>query len=149
MDFDLSSEPLKPEQLRQHLLSKSAGAYLSFEGWVRARNDGRDVQALEYEAYGVLAHTEGQAILEEARTRFRVLGIKCSHRTGKLGLGELAVWVGVVAEHRGDAFEACRYVIDELKARVPIWKKEYYVGGESAWVNSATRGVHAPHTEKR
>ena len=146
MDFQLFATPLKPEVLREALLSQSAGAYVSFEGWVRARNDGKDVTALEYEAYGVLAQSEADAILAEARGKFGILGISCAHRTGRLGLGELAVWVGVVAEHRGDAFEACRYVIDELKARVPIWKKEHYLGGESAWVNSATRGVHASPT---
>jgi len=65
---------------------------------------------------------------------------------GRLNLGELAVWVGVTSEHRGSAFEACRYIIDEAKARVPIWKKEYYASGATAWINCATRGEHAEAT---
>ena len=72
-----------------------------------------------------------------------MLGAVCVHRTGHLQLGELAVWVGVTAEHRGAAFDACRYIIDEAKARLPIWKKEHYASGATAWINCATRGDFA------
>ena len=65
------------------------------------------------------------------------------HRVGHLRIGELAVWVGVSAAHRGAAFTACRYIIDELKARVPIWKKEHYTSGSTQWINCATRGPFA------
>lgn len=99
--------------------------------------------SLEYEAYRPLAEKEGERILEEARTKFTLLGAACVHRVGHLRLGEAAVWVGVTAEHRGAAFEACRYIIDEAKARLPIWKKEHYADGVTAWINCATRGDHA------
>ena len=69
--------------------------------------------------------------------------VKVGQTVGHLHLGELAVWVGVTAEHRGAAFDACRYIIDEAKARVPIWKKEHYADGDTAWINCATRGDHA------
>jgi molybdopterin synthase catalytic subunit len=67
----------------------------------------------------------------------------CIHRVGSLRIGDLAVWVGVSAAHRGAAFDACRFVIDETKARVPVWKKEHYADGDTAWINCATRGDHA------
>ena len=92
---------------------------------------------------GSLAQTEAETILAEARAQYGVLETACVHRVGTLGIGELAVWIGVISEHRGAAFEACRHVIDELKARVPIWKKEHYVDGASSWINAATRGAHA------
>jgi molybdopterin synthase catalytic subunit len=98
---------------------------------------------LEYEAYVPLAEKEGENILREAREKFSLVAAACVHRVGHLQLGELAVWVGVTAEHRGAAFDACRYVIDEAKARLPIWKKEHYASGATAWINCATRGEHA------
>ena len=75
--------------------------------------------------------------------KFRLIGAVGVHRIGHLQLGDLAVWVGVTAEHRGDAFDACRYIIDEAKARLPIWKKEHYANGSTVWINCATRGDHA------
>ena len=143
MSFILSDSPLDPAALAEGLRDRRAGALATFEGWVRLRNEGREVSLLEYEAYPALAQSEGEAVVREARERFALLDARCSHRVGRLGLGDLAVWVGVTAEHRGPAFEACRYIIDELKARLPIWKKELYVQGESAWINCATRGEHA------
>jgi molybdopterin synthase catalytic subunit len=141
--FRISAEPLDPATLARALADVGAGACVTFEGWVRHRNDGQAVGSLEYEAYAPLAEKEGARILAEARAKFPLLGAVCVHRTGHLRLGELAVWVGVTAEHRGAAFDACRYVIDEAKARVPIWKKEHYASGATAWINCATRGEHA------
>jgi len=138
--FRLSSQGIDPAALQRALADVRAGACVTFEGWVRNRNEGQPVQSLEYEAYAVLAEAEGARILAEARARFSLLGAAAVHRVGHLALGELAVWVGVTTEHRGDAFEACRYIIDEAKARLPIWKKEHYVGGATAWINCATRG---------
>jgi molybdopterin synthase catalytic subunit len=110
---------------------------------VRNHNDGRPVQRLDYEAYPLLAVKEGERIVAEARARFPVLGIIAVHRTGSLAIGDMAVWVGVTAEHRDAAYAASRYLIDELKARVPIWKKEHYAGEPPVWINCATRGEHA------
>ena len=143
MSFHLSPTPIDPAALQRALADVRAGACVTFEGWVRNRNDGQPVRALDYEAYPLLAEKEGARILAEAREKFPVLAATAAHRTGHLALGELAVWVGVTAEHRGAAFDACRYIIDEAKARVPIWKKEHYESGASAWINCAVRGDHA------
>ena len=143
MSFSLQPAAIDQEALRASLADDRAGACATFEGWVRNRNDGRAVDALEYEAFTPLAEKEGARILAEAKAKFPILAARCVHRTGYLRLGELAVWVGVASEHRAAAFDACRYIIDEAKARVPVWKKEHYVGGATAWINCATRGDHA------
>jgi molybdopterin synthase catalytic subunit len=141
--FKISSTPFDLNPLRRELAHPRAGALATFEGWVRDRNDGRPVISLEYEAFVPLAEKEGARILADAREKFSLLGAVCVHRTGHLDIGELAVWVGVTAEHRASAFDACRQIIDEVKARVPIWKKEHYTNGASAWVNNASRGESA------
>ena len=82
-------------------------------------------------------------MLAEARALFPYLEARCVHRVGLLEIGECAVWVGVVARHRDEAFRACRYIIDELKLRLPIWKKEYYADGEAEWVNCRRCAAHA------
>jgi molybdopterin synthase catalytic subunit len=141
--FKISATPFDPAGLQRTLADARAGACVTFEGWVRNRNEGQPVLSLEYEAYVPLAEKEGDTILREAREKFALVGTACVHRTGHLQLGDLAVWVGVTAEHRGAAFDACRYIIDEAKARLPIWKKEHYASGATAWINCATRGEHA------
>src|SRR5690606_37710445 len=125
------------------------GGFAAFEGWVRNHNDGRQVTRLEYEAFEALGMREGERIIQEARTRFGVHRILCAHRLGDLGLSETAVWVGAAAAHRDEAFRACRYVIDEVKHRVPIWKKEHYVSGDSGWVNCERCATHAGDAEHR
>lgn len=141
--FRIANEPLDPVALKALLADPHAGAGVTFEGWVRNHNEGKPVEALDYEAYAQLAETEGARILAEAREKFAVTHAVCRHRVGALRIGDLAVWVGVSAAHRGAAFDACRYIIDEVKARVPVWKKEHYAGGASEWINCATRGGHA------
>ncbi len=131
--FSLSTAPLDPAMLVAALRDAAAGALVTFEGWVRAENEGRAVRALEYEAYGTLALKEGERIAVEAGERFAVTSVRCVHRLGRLSVGEAAVWIGVTAAHRGPAFAACSYVIDEVKRRVPIWKKEHYADGASEW----------------
>ena len=107
MTFRISTVPLDPPALARELLDLRAGAYVEFQGWVRNHNEGQPVEALEYESYVALAEKEGARILAEVATRTTILGAACVHRTGRLQLGELAVWVGVTAAHRGDAFDAC------------------------------------------
>lgn len=118
------------------------GAYTSFEGWVRNHNEGREVRELEYEVYTPLAVKEGERIIDEAVERFGVHHAELHHREGRLALGDCAVWVGVTAPHRDEAFLACRYIIDEAKVRLPIWKKEHYVDGDSGWVNCERCAAH-------
>lgn len=134
-DFEFSSVNLDALALRRSLEDPACGGYAAFEGWVRNLNEGREVRRLEYEAFESLAVREGERIIDEARRKFGVTNARCVHRIGDLPLGEIAVWVGVSAPHRDEAFRACRYIIDEVKHRVPIWKKEHYVDGDSGWVN--------------
>ncbi len=129
---------------RRELLDLGAGGYVSFEGWVRDHNEGREVTRLEYEAFEELAVREGERILDEAVRRFPIKHAQCIHRVGALALADMAVWVGVSSAHRGEAFDACRFIIDEVKHRVPIWKKEHYRSGDSGWVN-CERCAAAPH----
>ena len=133
--FSLAETPFDTTTLRAGLLDARVGAYASFEGWVRDHNAEREVEGLRYEAYAAMAEAEGERILEEARARFDILDARCVHRTGDLAIGELAVWVGVTAAHRDAAFAACRFVIDEVKLRVPIWKHERYAEGEAGWLH--------------
>ena len=88
---------------------------------------------------------EGERIIAEAIARFGVAHAACVHRVGALAVGELAVWVGVSAAHRDEAFRACRYIIDEVKHRLPIWKKEHYLNGDSGWVNCERCAAPAAH----
>jgi molybdopterin synthase catalytic subunit len=138
-DFSFSRTRIVPADLARSLADEACGALATFEGWVRDHNDGRRVERLEYEGYEALGIAEGERIIAEARSRFGVSHARCVHRLGPLSLGDLAVWVGVSSGHRGEAFAACRYIIDEVKQRVPIWKKEFYAGGDSGWVNCETR----------
>lgn len=133
--FSISTSPLDPRALKEELHDPGAGACVTFEGWVRDHNDGRRVTRLEYEAYPEVAIKEGDVILKSAIEKFDLCGARCVHRVAALEIGDMAVWIGVSAGHRGAAFEACRYIIDEIKTRVPIWKKEYYEDGDSGWVN--------------
>lgn len=126
-------------------LGAAAGAVVSFEGRVRDHNHGRAVVGLEYEVYTELARSEGDAVLDEARQRFAILGAMAVHRHGKLDLRDVAVALVVAAAHRDAAFGAARFVIDELKSRLPIWKRESYADGQHEWVGCAacSRGLHA------
>jgi len=133
--FSLSETAIDADSLLRGLEGERVGAVVVFEGRVRDHNEGRAVRGLAYEAYAKLAESEGARIIEEACSRFEIVQVLCVHRIGELSLGELAVWVGVSAAHRDAAFAACRYVIDEVKARVPIWKREHYVGGETEWLH--------------
>lgn len=133
--FALSDQPIDIAPLRHALESPHAGAFASFEGWVRDHNDGRAVHGLRYEAHARLAEIEGEAILAEAVQRFGIVDAHCVHRIGDLAIGDMAVWVGVSAAHRDAAFEACRWIIDTVKERVPIWKHERYVEGDAGWLH--------------
>ena len=139
----ITRSPIRPDELRDALRDPAAGAYAAFEGWIRNENEGHAVLRLEYEVYEPLAVTEGEKVLAEARARFPVLNAHCVHRAGLLEIGDCAVWVGVSSGHRDEAFHACRYIIDQVKVRLPIWKKEHYADGHSGWVNCERCATHA------
>ena len=130
--FELRDDALDVSQLAASLASSHAGAFVSFEGRVRDTNEGRVVVGIEYEAYPRLSLKEGTAVVREALEG--VIAARCVHRVGRLAVGDVAVWVGVIAGHRDEAFRACRSIIDEVKLRVPIWKKEHYGDGSSQWI---------------
>jgi len=126
-------EPIEPRDLEDTLRPGDGGA-VTFLGIVRGRaDDGRAVQGLCYEAFEPLATAEFANIASEARERFGDLALSIVHRIGELGVGEISVAVVASAPHRGAAFDACRYAIDELKRRAPIWKKERYGDGSAQW----------------
>lgn len=141
MRFRLSETAFDPAATREWLMRDEAGAYASFEGWVRDHHGGRAVAGLRYESYALLAEREGEKIVAEALQNFAIVEARCIHRVGELGVGELAVWVGVSAAHRDAAFAACRYIIDETKSRVPIWKHERYAEGDAGWLHPEPPGA--------
>ena len=124
------------------LSSTSDGAVLIFEGRVRETSEGRAVTGLSYQAYGEMAEKELRDICEEAATRYGIGALRAFHRVGDLALGEVSVVVGVSAPHRAACYEASRYVIEELKKRLPVWKHERYADGGREWVGAtdALRG---------
>ena len=140
--FEISQQAIALDAFRRRLEDRSCGAYVQFDGWVRDHNEGRQVLRLEYEVYAPLAVKEGERIIEEAVERFGVSNACAIHRSGLLELSDVAVVVGVSSAHRGEAFDACRYIIDQAKVRLPIWKKEHYANGQAEWVN-CQRCAHA------
>jgi len=137
----ITREPIDPARLLGDSVSPGDGAALLFWGVVRNQNDGRSVSHLEYHAYAGMAERMMHRIAEEAIERFGVGDVRIVHRVGTLAIGEASVAIAVASPHRGEAYEASRYVIEELKQRVPIWKREGYVEGESEWVPGFTPGA--------
>ena len=134
--FSLSDQPLNAEQLKTSVSNDRSGGFVSFEGWVRNHNHNKAVLQLDYQAHEKLAVQVGKEIIAEAKQQFEINEAVCSHRVGLLQVGDMAVWVGVSADHRAAAFEACQYILNQTKARVPIWKNEHYSDGETGWVEA-------------
>ncbi len=145
--FELTNSDIDTEALRAGHAHDASGGFVCFEGWVRDHNEGRSVSGLHYEAYEALAIREGNTIIAEALQLFDVRTARCQHRIGPLAIGGIAVWVGAGGDHRDAAFKACRYIIDEVKARVPIWKKELYIDGDTEWIDC--RDSEDTSTEKK
>ncbi len=131
----LSTVPLDLATLVAEVESAERGAVASFLGLVRDHHGGRAVRRLEYSAYAPMAEAECARILAEGEARWPVR-IALRHRVGALEIGEVAVAVAAGSAHRDEAFAACRYVIEEVKRRVPIWKKEFYADGRVEWVGA-------------
>ena len=149
MKFSVSQTAIDVEAAKKRVADNSCGALVVFEGWIRDHNEGQAVERLEYEVYKPVAEKEGARIIDEAIEKFQVSHALCIHREGLLELSEVAVIVCVSSPHRGEAFDACRYIIDNIKTRLPIWKKEHYVSGISEWVNcehcAAAAHSHGDH----
>jgi len=124
--------------MMQFVADPASGATVLFSGTVRDHSPGREgVSRLDYEAYGAVVEDKIREIVVEAMERWSILRVAAVHRTGTLEIGEAAVMVAVSSPHRVDAFPAARYVIDELKGRAPIWKKEHWPGG-AEWVEEGS-----------
>jgi len=130
----LRDVPLDPSAIAEGIRSGAEGALVVFQGIVRSHSRGKQVRALVYEAYGSMAIRQMEDLADEARRRWPILDLAIVHRTGTLQVGEVSVVIAVAASHRGEAFDACEWLIDELKHTVPIWKKEVYTEGE-AWID--------------
>jgi MoaE-MoaD fusion protein len=129
----LSEEPLSLDRVVDEVRSDEAGAIATFTGTTRIVSRGRTVTHLDYEAYEGMAERVMAEIADELRARYELIGIAIHHRVGRVGIGETSVLIAVSAPHRQDALAACRDAIDQLKERVPLWKKEVYEGGEE-WI---------------
>jgi molybdopterin synthase catalytic subunit len=126
---------IDPAALLAEVRSPEHGAISSFIGTVRELNDGRRVSAIEYSAYAAMAELELKRILDEAEERFDVHSLVVEHRTGRLELGDVSVALVVAHGHRAPALDCTRFVIEEIKKRVPIWKMEHYEDGTREWVD--------------
>jgi len=135
--FRLTDEPIDINELLVLVGHPGAGAVVTFIGTTRDNNEGRSILSLEYEAYPGMAEREMANLGEEVVNQWQVARLAIVHRIGNVPIGQASVVIAVSAPHRDDAFKACRYTIDELKKRVPIWKKEIYEGGE-IWIGSQT-----------
>ncbi len=138
----LSEAPITLDPLVRAVQADDRGGIASFLGVVRNHQDGRPVTRLEYSAYGPMVEAETARIVAEAEARWPAR-VAVQHRVGALAIGDVAVAVVAASAHRAPAFEACRYVIEELKRRVPVWKREFYADGTEAWVDPTSRP--APH----
>ena len=131
--FRLSTEPLSLDAVVDEVRSPQAGAIATFTGTTRMQSRGRTVLHLDYEAYEEMAEQVMREIAEELKSRYDLCEIAIHHRTGRVDIGEASVMIAVSAPHRQDALAACKDAIDTLKSRVPLWKKEFYEGGEE-WI---------------
>lgn len=130
----LTREPIETEKTLNRLKRGEDGAALVFEGIVRNQTRGRKTLFLDYEAYEGMALDQMEALAQEALVRFQIRDLALVHRLGRLEIGETSVLVAVASAHRAAAFEACRWLIDTLKRKVPIWKKEYFEDG-AVWAD--------------
>jgi molybdopterin synthase catalytic subunit len=127
--------PLDPTALLAEVASVDSGASTLFVGTVRRVNDGKDVTGIDYSAYGAMAESEMATIAGEAAARFGTERIVVEHRIGTLGLGEASIVIAVSHARRAAAMDAQRYLIEEIKKRVPVWKREHYADGSREWVD--------------
>lgn len=130
----ITSEPIDPGAVLASVGASDDGAVLLFLGTVRNHNDGRQVTGIRYDAYVAMAERVLAEIAEEAARMLGTNRISVAHRIGELTVGDVSVAIAVSSPHRAEAFEACRYVIEEIKRRLPIWKKEHHPSGESTWL---------------
>lgn len=140
----VTAEPIEPERVLAKVAAPEDGAVLLFLGVVRDHNDGRPVTGIDYEAYEEMARDVLDEIVSEASERWGTDRIAVVHRTGTLEVGEVSVAIAVSTPHREEGYEASRWVIERIKERLPIWKREHYVDGERRWVPGRRPPVPEP-----
>jgi molybdopterin synthase catalytic subunit len=131
---DMTIEPIDPSNVVERVGAPEDGAVALFVGTVRNRNEGRPVGGMEYEGYAEMAREQLAAIVAEAAARAGTDRIAAVHRLGELAIGEVSVAIAVSTPHRAEAFDAARYVIEEIKKRLPVWKRERYLDGGAEWL---------------
>lgn len=136
-------QPIEPAAVLAAVGDEADGASVLFLGTVRDHNDGRPVDGLHYEAYREMAESVLAEIAEEAAERAGTRRIAVCHRTGELAIGDVSVAIAVSTPHRAEAFDAARYVIEEIKSRLPVWKRECYADGDAEWLPGDVPGRHA------
>lgn len=134
--FGLLDEAIDAQRLKDMLQDEQCGALATFEGWVRNHNNDSRVTSLTYYGYEKLAINQGKLIIEEAKRLFDIENAVAIHRIGALEIGDMAVWVGVSSKHRYPAFDACKWILDTIKADIPVWKQEYYQDQSSKWLSN-------------
>lgn len=130
----ITLEPIDPGVMLSLVGAPDDGAVVLFLGVVRDQNAGRSVSSMRYDAYGAMAENVLHAIATEAAARLGTDRLAAVHRVGDLDIGEISVGIAASSPHRAEAFDAARYVIEEIKRRLPVWKKEHYVDGDAEWV---------------
>lgn len=131
--FEITNEILDVGEIARRVVPSSCGAIVTLDGFVRQWTKGKETLYLEYEAYEPMAIREMEKLIRSAKQKFEIENVGLVHRLGRMEIGETSVVISVASPHRRAAFEACEWLIKELKRTVPIWKKEYFVGGE-VWV---------------
>jgi molybdopterin synthase catalytic subunit len=131
--YELTTEPLNVGEIARRIVPATCGAIVTLDGFVRQWTKGKETLYLEYEAYQPMALKELEKIIILAKEKFEIENVGIVHRLGRMEIGETSVVISVASPHRRAAFEACEWLIKELKRTVPIWKKEFYVGGE-VWI---------------
>jgi MoaE-MoaD fusion protein len=131
--FEITTEPLNVGEIARRVVPENCGAIVTLDGFVRQFTKGRETEYLVYEAYEPMALKEMEKLITQAHEQFQIENVGIVHRFGKLEIGETSVVISVASPHRRAAFEACEWLIKELKRTVPIWKKEVYADGE-VWI---------------
>lgn len=134
--FALLDKAIDDQCLKDFLQDEQCGALATFEGWVRNHNNDSRVTSLTYYGYEKLAINQGKRIIEEAKRLFDIENAVAIHRIGALQIGDMAVWVGVSSKHRYPAFDACKWILDTIKADIPVWKQEFYQDEPSKWLSN-------------
>lgn len=143
IDARLVTEPIDPRGLLDHVAGPECGAVSLFLGTVRDQNEGRAVTGIEYSAYEKMAVSELRAIVAEAEQRWNVGRVIVLHRLGTLAVGDVSIGIAAAHPHRAQAMAATSYIIEEVKRRVPIWKREFYADGTREWVDPTRPRVEA------